>query len=172
MFTYLRTVCVCVSSFRAIFLIISTSIRNNPSTFFQNTYTIFVRFFIFFSVIFVKYLVMSYFGLIEAPQYYAQSQISFALTGLVAHANHMFYRFRTVIRVLYVIRPWYESCVRPVSPSDLVLVERPCVRFACALVVFVLYSKLSRHRFVIISLLSYKIHIRDSYELYQYGTQP
>ena len=49
------------------------------------------------------------------------SQISFALTGLVAHANHLFYRFRTVFRVVYVIRPWYESFVRPVSPSDFVL---------------------------------------------------
>jgi hypothetical protein len=38
-----RPICVCVSSFRAIFFIISTSIRNNPSTFFQNTYTGFVR---------------------------------------------------------------------------------------------------------------------------------
>ncbi len=92
------------------------------------------------------------------------SQISFALTGLVAHANHLFYRFRTVFRVLYVIRPWYESCVRPVSPSDLLLVERTCVRSASALVVLVLYSESFRHRFVIIRLLSFKIHIRYSYE--------
>ncbi len=42
-------------SFRVVFFIISTSIRNNPSTFFQNTYTILVRFFFsFFSVISAK----------------------------------------------------------------------------------------------------------------------
>ncbi len=39
-----------------------------------------------------------------------------------------------------------------------------CVRLACALVVFVLYSESFRHRFVIIRLLSSKIHIRYSYE--------
>ena len=47
------TIHVFVSSFRAIFFscYISTSIRKNPSTFFQNTYMILVRqiFFIFFS---------------------------------------------------------------------------------------------------------------------------
>ncbi len=47
---YSSPIRVCASSFRYIFWIISTSIRNNPSTFFQNTYTILVRFF-FFSVI-------------------------------------------------------------------------------------------------------------------------
>ncbi len=92
------------------------------------------------------------------------SHISFALTGLVAYANHLFYRFRTAFRVLYVIRPWYESRVRPISPSDLAC-QRPRDRYACALVVFVLYSLLFRHSFVIIRLLSFKIHIRDSYEL-------
>ena len=50
-----------------------------------------------------------------------RSQCSFALTGLAARANHLFYRFRTVFRLPYAIRPWYESRVRPVSPSDLVL---------------------------------------------------
>ncbi len=93
------------------------------------------------------------------------SQISFAVTGLAAHANHLFYRFRTMFRVLYAIRPWYESCVRPVSPSDLVC-SRTCDRYACALVVLVLYSKSFRHRFVIIRLLSFKIHIRYSYEIF------
>ncbi len=50
-FAYVRAICVCVSSFRAIFWIISTWFRNNPPTFFQNTYTILVRkfLFIFFS---------------------------------------------------------------------------------------------------------------------------
>jgi len=51
----------------------------------------------------------------------AASQISFAVTGLAAHANHLFYRFRTVFRVPYVMRPWYESRVRSVSPSDVLL---------------------------------------------------
>ena len=77
-----------------------------------------------------------------------QSQISFALTGLVARANHLFYRIRTVFRVPYVIRPWYESCARLVSPSDLVC-QCPCVRFACALEVFEFYSKSFPHRSVI-----------------------
>jgi hypothetical protein len=36
-------------------------------------------------------------------------------------ANHLFYRFRTVFRVQYAIRPWYESRVRPVSPSNFLL---------------------------------------------------
>jgi len=83
----------------------------------------------------------------------ALSQISFALTGLAVHANHLFYRFRTVFRVLYAIRPWYESCVRLVSPSDLVLLtsSRPvCARS----VVFELYSESFRHRFVIICVFS------------------
>ncbi len=57
------------------------------------------------------------------------SQISFALTGLAAHANHLFYRFRTVFRIPCVIRPWYESRVRPVSPSDLAC-QRPHVQSA------------------------------------------
>ena len=92
------------------------------------------------------------------------SQISFALTGLAVRANHLFYRFRTEFRVLYVIRPWYESCVRPISPFDFLLGARPRVRFACALVGFVLYFELFRHHFIIIRLLSFKIHIRDSYE--------
>ncbi len=53
--TSVRAICVCVSSFRAIFWTISIYIRNNPSTFFQNTYTIFVRNFLFiFLVLFVK----------------------------------------------------------------------------------------------------------------------
>jgi hypothetical protein len=93
------------------------------------------------------------------------SQISFALTGLAARVNHLFYRFRAVFRVPYVIRPWYESCVRLVSPSYLVIHCRH-VRFTCALVVFALCSELFQHRFVIIRLLSSKIQIRDSYELY------
>ena len=42
--------------------------------------------------------------------------------------------------------------------------DRPCVRFACALVVFVLYSKSFRQQFVIFRLFSFKIHIRYSYE--------
>ncbi len=51
----LRAIRVCVSSFRVIFFIISTTIRNNPSTFFQNTNTILVRkFYSIFSVISVK----------------------------------------------------------------------------------------------------------------------
>ncbi len=94
---------------------------------------------------------------------FAWSQILFALIVLAAHANHQFYRFRTVFRVPYVIRSWYESRVRPVSPSDLVI-QCPCERFACALVVFVLYSASFRHPFVIICLLSFKIHIRYSYQ--------
>ncbi len=40
----------------------------------------------------------------------------------------------------------------------------PCDRSASALVVFVIYSKLFRHQFIIIRLLSFKIHIRYSYE--------
>jgi hypothetical protein len=75
----------------------------------------------------------------------------------------LFYRFRTVFRVLYVIRPWYESCVRPISPSDLVC-SHTCVRSASALVVFVLYSNFFRRRFVVNRLLSSKMHIRYSYE--------
>jgi len=56
------------------------------------------------------------------------SQLSLALlTGLVARANHMFYRFRTAFRVRYVIRPSYEFGVRPVSPFDFLLGSRPCV---------------------------------------------
>ncbi len=113
---------------------------------------------------------MSYFGLIEAPQYCSQynnrSQISFALTGFFARANHLFYRFRTVFRLRNVIRPWYESRVRPVSPSDLVLPRLRASVAARALVVFVLYSLLFRHRFVIIRLLSFKIHVRYSCEFF------
>jgi len=89
-----------------------------------------------------------------------QSQISFALTGFFARANHLFYRFRTVSRIPYVIRPWHESRVRSVSPTDLLLAACTHVRFACALIDFVLYSKLSRHRFVKIRLLPSKIHKR------------
>ena len=59
---------------------------------------------------------------------HALSQILFALIGLVARANHLFYRFQTVSRVPYAIRPWYESCVRPVPPSDLVC-SRTCDRY-------------------------------------------
>ncbi len=93
-----------------------------------------------------------------------KSQISFALlTGLVARANHLFYRFWTVFRVPYAIRPWYESCVRLVSPYDLAW-SRTCDRSASALVVFGLYFKSFRHRSVIIRLLSSKMHIRHSYE--------
>ena len=44
---FVRTICERVSSYRALFEIISTSIRNNPSTFLQNTYTILVRTFLF-----------------------------------------------------------------------------------------------------------------------------
>ncbi len=95
------------------------------------------------------------------------SQILFALTGLAARANHLFYRFRTVFRVMYAIRPWYESCVRPVSPSDLAC-RRPRDRYASALVVFVLYSKTFRHQYIIIRLLSFKIHIRYSYDFFSH----
>jgi len=42
-----RPIRVCFSRFRAIFWIVSTSFHNNPSTFFQNTYTRLVRKFIF-----------------------------------------------------------------------------------------------------------------------------
>ena len=94
------------------------------------------------------------------------SQISFALTGLAARANHLFYLFRTVFRVPYMIRPWYESRVCSVSPSDFFWGARPCVRFTRALVVFVLYSETFRHWFVIIRLLSSKIHIRYSYAIF------
>ena len=92
------------------------------------------------------------------------SQIAFALTGLAARAKHRFYRFRTVFRVPYVIRPWYKSRVRLVSPSDLVLLAS--ARTTCVCVSsFVLYSESFRHRFVIIRFPSSKIHIRDSYEI-------
>ncbi len=102
------------------------------------------------------------------PYRTVSSQISFALTGFFARAivrtaNHLFYRFRTVFRALYVIRPCYESCVRPVSPSDLLLCSRTCERFTSTRVVIVPYSRSFRHQSVIIRLLSSKIHIRDSY---------
>ena len=67
------------------------------------------------------------------PYRTVRSQISFALTGLAARANHLFYRFRTVFRVLCVMRPWYESCVRAVSPFDLVFAT--CVRLTSTRVV-------------------------------------
>ena len=87
-------------------------------------------------------------------------------SGFFARANYLFYRFRTIFRVRNGIVTWYESCVRAVSPSDLVLGARPCDRFAYALVVFVLFSESFRHRFVIIRLLSFKIHLRYSYEIF------
>ena len=77
--------------------------------------------------------------------------------------NHLFYRFRTAFHVLDVIRQWYESCVRLVSPCDLVC-SRPCEGSAFVLVVFVLYSASSLYRFVIFRLISSKIYLRDSYE--------
>ena len=44
---YSRPICVLVNFFRVIFLKFSTSIRNSPPTFFQNTCTILVRKFLF-----------------------------------------------------------------------------------------------------------------------------
>ena len=96
--------------------------------------------------------------------WYTVSQISLALTGLAARANHLIYRFRTVFRVPYVIRPWYESRVRSVSLSNFLLGARPCDRSARALVVFVLYSLSFRYQFVIIRILCPQIHMRYSYE--------
>jgi hypothetical protein len=62
---------------------------------------------------------------------------------------------------------WYDRDTNHASVQFLLWfgVASPlCVRSACALVGFVLYSILFRHRFVIIRLLSSKIHIRYSYE--------
>ena len=101
--------------------------------------------------------------ILHQNHYTVPSQISFALTWLAARANRLLYRFRTLFRIQYVIRPWYESCVRLVSSSDFLL-ARLRAYDACALVIFVLYSESFRRRFVIIRLLSFKIHIRYSYE--------
>ena len=87
-------------------------------------------------------------------------------SGFFARENHLFYRFRTIFRVRYVIRSWYESCVRLISPSNLVMCSRTRVRSASTQVVFVPYSESFRHQCVINRLLSSKIHIRDSREIF------
>ncbi len=134
----------------------SPSIRNNllasflPEYIYETRTKDFIRFFQFIQI---------------------NSQISFILTGFFARANYMFYRFRTVFRVRYVIRPWYESRVRLVSPFDFLLCVRPHVRSMRALVVFALNSESLLYQSVIIRMLSSKIQIRDSYELYEYDTE-
>ncbi len=65
-------------------------------------------------------------------------------------------RHTTVVRI-----------TRPsISPLDL-LCSRHHVRFACAVVVFVLYSKWFRYHFVIIRLFSSKIHMRKFLFIFQ-----
>ena len=147
---YVRTIRARVSSFRAIFYIISTLIRNYPSTFFQNTYTILVRKFLFiFSVISVKFianLICSY-------------RVSCACEPFdlsIPNGISCTVRDTPVVRI-----------TRPSSFSFWFgVASRTCERSARALVVFVLYSELFWHRFVIIRLLSFKIHIRYSYEFF------
>ena len=105
-----------------------------------------------------------------------RSQISFALTGLAARANHLFLCFILLSIPNGVSRTVRDTTVvRITRPSNFffwfLVGSPPRVRFARALVVFVLYSESFRRHFVIIRLLSFKIHIRYSYELYyKYGT--
>ncbi len=60
------------------------------------------------------------YGTIPVPY---RSQISFALTGLAARANHHFYLLRAVLRVQNGIVTLYGCCVRLISPSDLACVR-------------------------------------------------